>query len=107
MGFEYTPEYFERKIQLIERAITGTNQAMSELTDQRQIDAHLDQIKSHESSLKSAIRDFEAFKSIPPACSMCEIRAGRCHGLTKRLSKNCIAVYRNYAASNTFKQFIH
>lgn len=96
MSFEYTPEYFERKIKLIERAIVGTKQSMATLTDQFQVDAHHDQIESHESALKSANRDYEAFKSIPCSCDMCDIRAGRCHGATKRLSKNCIAVYRGY-----------
>lgn len=63
MAFIRSEEYFARKIQNIDNAISGTRAAMENLEHDFQIEAHRSYLASLESSKAKAIAEYQNWKT--------------------------------------------
>jgi len=62
MAFIKTNAYHVDKIGRIREAIQGTTEALENLTEKKQIEAHIAQIDSYNKSLLKAIKEYHTFR---------------------------------------------
>jgi hypothetical protein len=59
MKFQKTTEYWTRKINGIKSGIAGTQKNLASLTVQKEIDAHIEQIKTYKKDLDQAQAEYK------------------------------------------------